>query len=506
MSEVGFRLESERAPSFVGLTGILFSVYGIIMFPMMTYLLLGIDAELTFDPVQANNMWLSGGRWFAAAIANLLPAYLLSYFPIAIFGLCAAVLYALLLRKTRTPATFGAIAAFALFSAGPVWASMLEFATLGTLGAIGLLLCGAGSVALLLTWRTARWTSGLIILQVICVACATGDYQAFLFLYLALGFGTILIGWTSDADTWRRVAVLVLVTISGTILSQIVQFLYARASGTGANYAGGYVHLDLLVADPIGAVWRSIVLALGLYAGSPDVYGLEMWTLLLVVALAIVWVVLGKIAHQGRGVVADDGIAFPATAGEQRLHASQGSRCCRDISGVLRAPGDADRWLDAPCFSGCRRLGRGPVGSGRVDLSGPALAEPGIRSKSRRANLRADPLGYRQAGFGHLLWRGAGATGVVSKLSRFGGVWIIFPVGWRQPAPDLWIYAADWLCRPLTGVARPVEAAMATIRQMPTWPAKDSEGQRRTAKDSVQQVNGVTIVKLGANPGYGQSP
>lgn len=255
--------------------------------PALASFSLSIDDEHTSWRTNPT-VWAQQGRW----VNWLLESFVIDQACVPFFldlTLCAslAVSYLLLLQAHRLSVGPLSYVAFPLFCDYPQWDLISEF--YGNMPGIACgLVCTAWAGLLFQRSFVRRRPGGtacggaLSVPLVLLVATATGCYQSFLFMFLAVGMGVILRAWLAprppsvDASA-RQVVALAAVAIAGLVVHQAIAAAVLWWLGATEQYVGGYFDVPSFLAAPLAELQRSLRDARRALLGSSKAYGMDFW-------------------------------------------------------------------------------------------------------------------------------------------------------------------------------------------------------------------------------------
>jgi hypothetical protein len=247
---------------------------------------LSIDEEIAAFRNDAA-VWVAQGRWVTYLIETfLLPQPTVPYLPLGIFGVASAISYILLVRAHGDEElTLKHYALFPLFSAFPMWFFIIEFYTNLPTVAVGLvsscisiyLFGHLSAVAEHDQLRLFEKKFQLIVAS-LGVAVAIGSYQSFIFFFLSAGAGVALVNWISHKQLhrlpWRSLMLLALLSAAGAVLYQLIWKIFLAALGVQVDaYLQSLLNYGLLLNDPALVLKLTFSEILKIYGGSKQVYG-----------------------------------------------------------------------------------------------------------------------------------------------------------------------------------------------------------------------------------------
>jgi hypothetical protein len=275
---------------------------------------ISIDDELSAVRASAD-VWLIQGRWGIYLLERwVISEQVVPFFPFFIFGCCLALSYPILLSafgiKRLTVVHY---AAFALYAAFPIWLFAISFFSntigfgLGQLFAIGavracrpVLLDAPG--VLRMTWSR---TLARLLRAAAFAAAAIGMYQSFIFSVAALGLALILVASLDEGVqlrvAFRRCAMLLLTLGVAVVLYEAVELVLLALVGVGKErYVGNFLNLPALLNEPghvLALVGSNIA---GTYGGAARIFGVAAYAFAIVVGCGIAALVSWPGASAGK--------------------------------------------------------------------------------------------------------------------------------------------------------------------------------------------------------------
>lgn len=271
----------------------LFGIFVFIYFPMLVFLPLSIDAEVTILTPN-HNYWLSSERWASYLIANVFPPHLVPYFMLAIFGVCASIAYRLLLSACKVAADWRAFVGFPIFVGYPVWMFILEFSVNVAPTGIALMLCCLALLSMVERVESGRLPPVAALGEVALLTFAFSCYQAFAFVFV-----TLLVGWflVVSYEPKKRGRIIVQSVIIWSAACAL-----AYSIGKGVNYALGiktvyvdqFIRVDQIASLPLTVVHNTFQTMLNTLSGAPSVYGMAVYSSAVVIVIALLAVVIKR--------------------------------------------------------------------------------------------------------------------------------------------------------------------------------------------------------------------
>jgi hypothetical protein len=270
----------------------LFLIAIVCRLPSLTAFSISIDDEFTSwrsDPT----VWAQQGRWVNWLLESfVIDQACVPIFTDLLFCVSVTVSYVLLLQAHRIFLGPLAWLAFPLFCAYPQWDLIGEF-----YGNVPGVACGLACVSLgaalfheAFVRRGKRagltWMGPLIALL---VATATGCYQSFLLMFVAVGLGVILRAQLSSRPVPGRAAAgqlfaLAAVSIAALVIHQAMSAAILRAVGAQSVYVESLIDVRNLQAKPFSVVARTAKEVLRTLLGAGKAYGMSIWGAALLVA------------------------------------------------------------------------------------------------------------------------------------------------------------------------------------------------------------------------------
>ncbi|WP_181180698.1 glucosyltransferase domain-containing protein [Mesorhizobium sp. B2-4-6] len=279
----GLKVSQQTAVENAKSAARLWLLFVAIYFPMMTTLPLYIDAEIAATR-DSGGAWIAQGRWMTYVLLRyILPFPVVPAFTVGLFGLCAAIAYMLVLRGCRQPFGASSFLAFAAFAAFPIWSCLLEFPANTSSAGFGLLLCGVVAYTVerhLTENHKVFWA----IVMVVSATAAIGTYQAFAFVALVVGLAVVFF---SDSERKIRDTISVFALIVASIaMHLLIQKLFVTFSGIPLAYIEAFMRPDILLANPLGVVGRTIANSVLVLTGARSMFGTAIWASGFLIALA----------------------------------------------------------------------------------------------------------------------------------------------------------------------------------------------------------------------------
>lgn len=260
-----------------------YAVFLAIYFPMMTNIPLTIDAE--FSATSASTLaWLVQGRWTTYFLTLVMSSPVVPYFTIAVFGLCAAAAYTILLAACGIRRDIKTLAGFSVFIGFPIWSTLLEFPANTVAAGVALLFCMIA--AAMLADRPLR--PFLFLGQIIAVTLAVGAYQAFIFVYFSTGIAVVFFREKEARVILKYVLIIILVSIFSIVLHFMIQEFLLIYYNLPKLYIGMFLNPSLIISDPIKIFSISINNLYSIYTGSASLFGYHIFMTPLLVGLAII--------------------------------------------------------------------------------------------------------------------------------------------------------------------------------------------------------------------------
>jgi hypothetical protein len=255
---------------------ILFCIFALVYFPMLTSLPLSIDAEVTIRS-ESHLYWITQGRWAAYIVTFLFPPHLMPYFTLALFGIFSACAYRFLLRACDLAFDLSTIAAFPLFVGFPIWSYILEFSSNVVQVGLGLLCCCGALKLSTSPVAVKELPRSAIAAEIVLLAFAIALYQSFVFVFPALVLSWALIV-SPPAKMLVRVMVRAVMTLIAAILIYyVVGKLFALAFGVAPGYVGQFLRPSLVLDNGRDVAARSLQFLLQVYSGAGAIYGSSLY-------------------------------------------------------------------------------------------------------------------------------------------------------------------------------------------------------------------------------------
>ncbi len=299
LREVPFALGAWLRTDVLILLGIFFVFY---YFKLSTFSI-SIDDELSAVRESAN-VWLVQGRWGIYLLERFcISEQVVPFFPFFVFGCCLALSYPILLSafgvRRLTPVHY---AAFPMYAAFPIWMFAVSFFS-NTIGfGLGQLLaaCAVRSCAPLLSAASGvalqrpTWPRklALVVRPAAFAAAAISMYQTFAFSVAVLGLALILVASLNEGTQWRaaarRCVILLLILAVAALLYEVVELVLLALVGLGKeHYVGNFLNLPALLHEPghvLALVTSNIT---GTYAGDASIFGIAAYAFAVVVGCGI---------------------------------------------------------------------------------------------------------------------------------------------------------------------------------------------------------------------------
>jgi Glucosyl transferase GtrII len=261
--------------------GLLAAIFVLAYLFDLTHFSLSIDDE-SWAFFGSAAEWISQGRWPLYLIDQLfLPQPILPFLPIACFGAFCCAGYLLLIGAApgRLPQNRD-LALFPVFCAFPTWSFLTVFKT-NVPGAGLALFCGCLAAYYFRGFckterRTPREWALLFLPVGILGATAIGCYQSFV-LFLAVSFFSDAANRFfehEDKSRLSREAGLAcgLIFASLVLYWGITEF-FLKVTGVSIHYVDSYFHPEVFWKHPVPVTAQTVLTALKVYSGSPEVYG-----------------------------------------------------------------------------------------------------------------------------------------------------------------------------------------------------------------------------------------
>lgn len=276
---INLRGENSNWPVFLSA---LFALFVIVYFPMMAVMPLTIDAELNAVADDYSG-WIVQGRWATYLLLQyVLPPSIVPYFPLALFGLCTASSYLMVVTSRQMPLDRAALLGFLAFGAFPSWLTLLEFPANTVPASVAMLCLGASVGAAAINRISLR-----LLITVFLLTFSIGIYQAFLFSFIGIALGTTLIRKTSSKDKILSAGEIILVSLISVAAHFLVQSLFLRFYGFRLAYIDTFLRPDYFFGDPVGVIAATLKYIGAVYLGSAKIYGAVIWAIPAILVLGI---------------------------------------------------------------------------------------------------------------------------------------------------------------------------------------------------------------------------
>jgi hypothetical protein len=242
--------------------------------------------------------WIVTGRWASYLFLRyFVPQPILPFFPTFLFGAGLALSYPLLLAcfgvRRLGPVHY---LSFPLYAGFPTWIFLTSLTTAS---------CWAGVAQLVVVLGVDRWRRVLDMLDrdsaprrralvanalasVAALAVAMGFYQAFLPAYVVLALGVLLIRHHVMEMPFRVIALRVLalaaLSVLGIALHGAIDAMFRRAFGLqDTHYIEGFINLRALLESPLAVLGQTARSFGAVYAGRAAVYATDTFTFPLII-------------------------------------------------------------------------------------------------------------------------------------------------------------------------------------------------------------------------------
>ncbi|HJR22736.1 MAG TPA: glucosyltransferase domain-containing protein [Dongiaceae bacterium] len=280
---------------------ILWAIFVLFYFSELAGFSLSIDEEkalMRTDP----GLWVAQDRWLIYLIELfVLPPPVLPFFPLFVFGALASLGYIAVAKcHDFDLADWRVLLLFVLFSAFPALFFILDFSmTTPSCGVALLLAC----LSLFLFDRVMdamaepghgrRRLMGLFALQALLGAGVIGVYQSLILLVAVGCCGIFLIrALRGPALPLRHIlllhAYLLAMLVAGVLLSYLIAYGLQWLIGHHAGYTGRFVRPDRLVESPWNVIQKILREYWAVYGGKRAVYGFRYVTFPLLLVLGMV--------------------------------------------------------------------------------------------------------------------------------------------------------------------------------------------------------------------------
>lgn len=237
------------------------------------------------------DVWITQGRFTDYLVERfLLPQPTVPYLPDAIFCLCVSLSYVLLGRAHALATTWRTYALFPLFCAFPTWAFIAEFYANLPSVSFGLVLVSAGALVFQRAFvlpaieqgplRFRHMALALGLLSVL-VAGAIGAYQSYLFAFVSMGLGIVIVTTLSRPDVGPKQIGRMLASLGVTAgaslgVYALIQKLMLAAAEVHVQYVDEFLKPDLLLQHPAQRVEFLYDELVSVYTGSTSLYGASL--------------------------------------------------------------------------------------------------------------------------------------------------------------------------------------------------------------------------------------
>jgi uncharacterized membrane protein len=246
-------------------------------------------------------IWLEQGRWSVYLLTKyILPQPVIPFLPHFIFCISLSSSYLIILRAHLIKLDWKSVLLFPVFMAFPIWYYISEFYANLLAASLGITLC---SIALLV-FRSclhqldrqnlkAKVFIQLSVFQVVLLTIAIGAYQSYLFAFLSMGFGLILIRYVQNAHInlpilSQQVMYLILILLISLGLYKITLYLFQVGLGVHTTYVDGFIDTRLIIDRPWSVIESTVREAMKIYAGSSDIYGVSIGASGLLMLLGVI--------------------------------------------------------------------------------------------------------------------------------------------------------------------------------------------------------------------------
>jgi hypothetical protein len=270
---------------------ILWAIFSIFYFSELANFSLSIDEETAVSG-RDGAIWAVQDRWLGYLIERfVLPAPVLPFFPLFMFGGLVSVSYMIVVRTHRYPVEEGRMwLVFILFSAFPTLYFILDFSAVTVGLGLGVLL---SCLCLFLFDRalheitapeTGRSrTIGLFALQALSAAVAIGVYQSLILLVAAGCCGLFLLRYLrGPAMPLRQIllvhAYLACNLVAGMVLGLLISRGFQWLLAVQPAYISHFIRIDQLADSPLAVIKSIAKQYWAVYGGKRNVYGFRYIT------------------------------------------------------------------------------------------------------------------------------------------------------------------------------------------------------------------------------------
>jgi hypothetical protein len=314
-------LSSQLAPQVRSFL-VLFIVCVFLYLPELTSFSISIDDEYAAFR-EAHEVWISQGRWLAFLIARfVMPQSTVPFLPTALFCLSAAFSYVCLVLGHGYQMRLIFFLLFPLFSAWPIWIYVGEFyanlpaVSVGlALTSVAVLLYNSRELSAFLSISTLS-TRTIVIMSALLVGTAMASYQSFLFAFISMALGIVIVRMLSGRITRAQI----LFQLSSLICIIIISLAWyfgstwslLRMYDLQISYIDGFVRPEIILQEPGKVILSTVNELWQIYSGSQSVYGVSLGAagfLFLIGIMAILTTSKLTLTERGLGLVLGAGAA-----------------------------------------------------------------------------------------------------------------------------------------------------------------------------------------------------
>lgn len=261
------------------------------------------------------DVWIAQGRWVVYLVEGfVLPQPTVPYLPNAIFCICVALAYLLLVRAHGLFVTWRAYLLFPLFCAFPTWWYIAEFYANLPSVSLGVVLASGAALAFRQTFVRPELAPSLpgrvlpvgagLAAVVVLLGAAIGSYQSHLFAFVSYGLGIIGLSTLSEPGVRPRrvvkmLAALVASSALGAAFYWAIEQIVLKATGIEFAYIDQFIHTSLLFEHPGNRLRFLYDEVVATFSGSATVYGTPVGSVGVVIVLGATGII-GSATAPGR--------------------------------------------------------------------------------------------------------------------------------------------------------------------------------------------------------------
>lgn len=239
---------------------------------------------------QDHSPWIAQGRWAVFLLTEfILPQPIIPFLPHFIFCVSVSVSYLILVRAHGMELSWKNIALFPIFMAFPTWYFIAGFyanipaVSMGLIFTSITLLIFSHSLSKINEWKILDKTFFLLIfIQAFILSIAIGCYQSYIFCFLSMGLGIILLKVDQNSSISNRYIIrslgyLFLIVCASLLLYYSTDFTFKFIYGVSSNtYISGFINLEALLKFPGDVIVSTLHEAKQIYLGSSKIFGVSL--------------------------------------------------------------------------------------------------------------------------------------------------------------------------------------------------------------------------------------